>query len=139
MTTTGDFSDEALTSDSNQVARERQHEIVVEDAFKTAGFISMCRQLLSSISEGFRSQGHSDVLPTNVSMFVCSRLQISYSEVVHMWERLGSQILGGSFEKYDHLLGNVSATVLSVSKLRELGLRKCFFFLLIEPSLRHQQ
>lgn len=94
------------------------------DAFQTSSFVSCCRQLLPSIREGFRKQGHHDSLPVDVLSFLCSYIKISYDRAQQLWTRYNVDIFGRELDSSDHLVGRLASQTAATSYLQRFGLRQ---------------
>lgn len=94
--------------------------------FQLAGFIAACRELLPSIRQGWRDQGHTQYLPMNIMEFLSARLTMTEEDIKKCWSTHCEEILNEGAHPSQHVMAALTATRESVHQLTALNLREYF-------------
>lgn len=93
--------------------------------FQRASFLSVCRQLLPCIQQGFREQGHTNSLPVNISIFLCEYFRLSQSVMKLEWGLVQDDVVDPKLDDFQHLMGRVQSNSYLVNQLHRLDLGTC--------------
>lgn len=122
-----DATDHHLNSTSQDASRHIQTLSNEQGLhlFQISAFISVCRQLLPVIEDGWRRHKETTTkLPLNVLSYICAYLNMDVEQADKCWILLRPVVTSQHTERYHHLLIPTSLTEESVYRLNTLNLRK---------------
>lgn len=91
--------------------------------FQVSGFISACRDLLPSIRQGWRDQGHNSDLPLNIKEYLSTRLKLDEEGIRTCWKALLPEILKQEASPLQQIMAPLAGSSESIGQLNALDLR----------------